>query len=71
VSIQEKRHSLKTVIDMFAPELLPYESVVGQSATAETEVKPAEVGSTDVDASPENRRWENSYPAEVKVSCNK
>ena len=50
VSIQEKRHSLKTVIDMFAPrDDANAESVVTPAPTA---VTPAEVQNAEVEAEP-------------------
>ncbi len=57
VSIQEKRHSLKTVIDMFAPgDVAPTESVVTPANSpvtqAETESAEVEAEPTDVDVTP-------------------
>ncbi len=75
VSIQEKRHSLKTVIDMFAPgDVATTESVV---TPAQTPVTTAEVQSAEVETKftpqnveiPELDEGKTDTPAEVEVSA--
>lgn len=73
VSIQEKRRSLKTVIDMFAPgDIATPASVVTLAPTA---VTPAETGSaeaepTDVDVTPKALDDEKTdTPADAQVSA--
>ncbi len=70
VSIQEKRHSLKTVIDMFAPT----ESVVTPAnspvTTAEVQSAEVETKSTPQDVEiPELDEGKTDTPAEVEVSA--
>ncbi len=75
VSIQEKRHSLKTVIDMFAPgDVAPTESVVtpANSPVTAAKVQSAEVEneSTPQDVIlPELNDGKTDTPAEVEVSA--
>ncbi len=72
VSIQEKRHSLKTVIDMFAPgDVATPASVV---TPAQTPVIAAEVQSAEVDAEPTDvdltpKALDEAPAADVEVSA--